>query len=403
MAPEMTPEAAAEPVTAAALALGVYVHWPFCLHKCPYCDFNSHVREGIDAARYAEALCREFDQAIATLPPARVSSIFFGGGTPSLMPAEAVERVIGHILGHLPPAPEVEVTLEANPTSSEAARFAAYREAGVNRLSLGVQALDDAALKALGRQHSAAEALEALALARDIFPRFSFDLIYARPGQSVAAWEAELGRALELAGEHLSLYQLTLEEGTPLAARHARGEFVVPGEDDALALFDATRRLTVAADLPAYEVSTHARPGAACRHNLDIWRGGFYIGIGPGAHGRLPGADGHTLATRRLRHPERWLAAVEAVGHGGEADEPLSPAERATELVMAGLRLSEGIDLDAVERRAGLAPGALLRIIDAEALGPLIEQGFVVCTDEGFAVGPRGLPLLNAVLARLLA
>ena len=295
--------------------LGVYVHWPFCKSKCPYCDFNSHVREGVEQARWRAALLRELEHAAREAPGRRVETMFFGGGTPSLMEPETVAALIARTRELWDSAPEIEITLEANPTSVEAGRFAALAEAGVNRVSLGVQALDAAALKFLGREHSKDEALEALTTARRHFARHSFDLIYARPGQTPEAWAEELERALVLAGEHLSLYQLTIERGTRFFTDHARGNFVLPDEETSAAMFEQTQARLIEAGMPAYEISNHARPGAACRHNLIYWRYQDYVGIGPGAHGRF--AEGSAKkATRRSSGPEAWLEAVERGGHG---------------------------------------------------------------------------------------
>jgi len=295
--------------------LGVYVHWPFCKSKCPYCDFNSHVRDGVDQTRWRDALLRELDHAAREAPDRRVETIFFGGGTPSLMEPEIAGAVIERTKTLWDAAPDIEITLEANPTSVEAARFAALAEAGVNRVSLGVQALDAASLAFLGRQHSADEAIQAIATARRHFARYSFDLIYARPGQTEEAWDAELAQALALAGEHLSLYQLTIERGTRFFTDHARGVFSLPDEDAAAAMFELTQARLAAAGLPAYEISNHARPGAACRHNLIYWRDQDYVGVGPGAHGRFAEGDAKR-ATRRASGPEAWLEAVERSGHG---------------------------------------------------------------------------------------
>src|SRR5450432_2675342 len=297
-------------------AFGVYVHWPFCLSKCPYCDFNSHVRHApIDEDRFSRAFAREIETTAARAPGRVVSSIFLGGGTPSLMRPQTVGSILDAIARHWRVAPGAEVTLEANPTSVEATRFRGYRAAGVNRVSLGVQALDDASLKALGRMHTAREALDAVAIARAAFERYSFDLIYARPGQTPQAWRAELEHAIAEAAEHLSLYQLTIEADTPFAALHAAGKLTVPDADHARTLYDLTREVCATAGLPAYAISNHARPGAECRHNLVYWRYGDYVGVGPGAHGRI--GDGKTRdATMTERHPEKWLALVEASGHG---------------------------------------------------------------------------------------
>ncbi len=292
-------------------AFGIYVHWPFCLSKCPYCDFNSHVRHGaIDEARFVRAFTAEIAATAARTPGRTVSTIFFGGGTPSLMQPATVGAILDAIARHWPVASDVEVTLEANPTSVEATRFRGFRAAGVNRVSLGVQALDDEALKQLGRLHSAREALAAVAIARATFDRYSFDLIYARPGQTPQAWAVELERAIAEAGEHLSLYQLTIEQETPFFALHAAGKLVTPDDDTARALYDTTQAVCAGAGLPAYEISNHARPGAECRHNLVYWRAHEYAGIGPGAHGRLD-IDGTRYATATEKRPEAWLMRVE--------------------------------------------------------------------------------------------
>jgi len=376
---------------------GIYVHWPFCAAKCPYCDFNSHVRHGgVDAERYAAATVRELEWMAERVPRAAVGSVFFGGGTPSLMPPAVVATILDAIARLWPLDADAEITLEANPTSVEADRFAGYRSAGVNRVSLGVQALNDPDLAALGRLHDVATAKRAIALAQSIFPRVSFDLIYARPGQTVAAWEAELGEALALAADHLSLYQLTIEEGTPFAARHAAGRLVVPDDDTAATLYETTQALCEAAGLPAYEISNHARPGEESRHNLVYWRGGAYVGVGAGAHGRLPGAEGWR-ATATERAPERWLAAVEAHGHGLAVDEAVADADRADELLLMGMRLTEGFDPGRYAHLAGhpLAP---------ERIAALAEDGFVATTPDGRLVTtPRGRLVLNAVLAALAA
>ena len=378
-------------------AFGVYVHWPFCLSKCPYCDFNSHVRHApIDEDRFASAFAAEIAATAARVPGRTVSTIFFGGGTPSLMQPATVATILDAIARHWPVAPNAEVTLEANPTSVEATRFRGFRAAGVNRVSLGVQALDDAALKQLGRQHSADEALAAVAIAGTIFDRYSFDLIYARPDQTPEAWGAELKRALTQAGEHLSLYQLTIEQDTPFAALQAAGKLVIPDDDNARALFDVTQDVTAARGLPAYEISNHARAGAECRHNLVYWRYHEYAGVGPGAHGRLV-VDGQRRATATEKRPEAWLMRVEANGHGLVSDETLTRGEQADEYLLMGLRLAEGID---PQRYAALAG----RPLDTARIAALRENGLIETTSDGrLRVSLPGFPVLDAVVADLAA
>ena len=382
---------------AAAPGFGVYVHWPFCLSKCPYCDFNSHVRHAtIDEARFARAFNREIAHAAARVPGRTVSSIFFGGGTPSLMAPETAAAILDTIARHWSIAPNVEVTLEANPTSVEATRFRALRAAGINRVSLGVQSLDDAALAQLGRLHSAREALEAVAVARDSFERFSFDLIYTRPDQTPDAWQAELDRALDEGSEHLSLYQLTIEADTPFATLQAAGKLRIPDPDAARVLYDVTQEVTAARGLPAYEVSNHARPGAECRHNLIYWRYGEYAGVGPGAHGRLQ-VDGARVATATEKHPERWLLRVESRGHGLIVDDTLSREEQADELLLMGLRLTEGIDPVRFAATAG-------RPLDASRIAELCAHPRLEFDGAGrLRVTPAGFPLLDAVVADLAA
>src|SRR5216683_955506 len=378
-------------------AFGVYVHWPFCLSKCPYCDFNSHVRHApIDEERFSRAFAREIETTAARAPGRVVSSIFLGGGTPSLMRPQTVGSILDAIAKHWRVAPGAEVTLEANPTSVEATRFRGFRAAGVNRVSLGVQSLDDGALAQLGRLHSAREALAAVAVARDSFERFSFDLIYARPDQTADAWRTELDRALDENSEHLSLYQLTIEADTPFATLHAAGKLRIPDPDAARALYDATQEVTAARGLPAYEVSNHARPGAECRHNLIYWRYGEYAGVGPGAHGRIE-ADGARIATATEKHPERWLLRVESRGHGLIVDETLSREEQADELLLMGLRLTEGIDPARFAATAG-------RPLDASRIADLCAQHLLEIDDCGrLRVTSAGFPLLDAVVADLAA
>jgi putative oxygen-independent coproporphyrinogen III oxidase len=376
---------------------GVYIHWPFCLSKCPYCDFNSHVRrEPIDEARFARAFAAEIAATAARAPGRTVSTIFFGGGTPSLMAPATIGAVLDAIARHWRVAPDAEITLEANPTSVEATRFRGYRTAGVNRVSLGVQALDDRVLAELGRLHTAREALDAVGVARSIFGRYSFDLIYARPRQEPKDWARELQTALAEAGEHLSLYQLTIEAETPFAALHAAGKLKVPDEDTARALYDTTQQICAAHGLPAYEISNHARPGGECQHNLVYWRGQEYAGIGPGAHGRLD-IEGDRHATATEKRPEAWLARVEAGGNGVVTDEVLTREERSDEFLLMGLRLAEGIGL---ARYAEVSDRAL----DPVRIATLHEHGLVETTADGrLRVTIAGFPVLDAVVADLAA
>jgi oxygen-independent coproporphyrinogen-3 oxidase len=378
-------------------AFGVYLHWPFCLSKCPYCDFNSHVRHGaIDEARYVRAFAAEIASTARRIPDRTVSTIFFGGGTPSLMQPSTVSAILDEIGKHWIIAPNVEVTLEANPTSVEATRFRGYRAAGVNRVSLGVQALNDASLKELGRLHTAQEALDAVAIARSIFDRYSFDLIYARPRQTPAEWAAELKRAIGEAAEHLSLYQLTIEPDTPFFALRQSGKLIVPDDDTGRDLYDVTQNICAAAGLPAYEISNHARPGAECRHNLIYWRGHEYAGIGPGAHGRL-NIDGARVATETERKPELWLMRVESLGHGLTTNELLMPNEQADEYLLMGLRLAEGIDLERYTKLSG-------RDLDQDRIAALLQQGAVETMPSGrLRVTLSGFPVLDAVVADLAA
>lgn len=367
--------------------LALYVHWPFCVSKCPYCDFNSHVRESVDQAAWRAAMLADLAHEARMLPGRRLGSIFFGGGTPSLMPPETVAAVIAAAEGHWGFAPDVEITLEANPSSVEAARFADLAAAGVNRVSLGLQALDDAALRFLGRAHDVAEGLGALETAQRNFARVSFDLIYARPGQTLADWEAELGRALGFGTEHLSLYQLTIEPGTRFATLFDKGELAAFDSDAAADLFEATRAMTAAAGLPAYEISNHARPGAESRHNLIYWRYGDYAGVGPGAHGRRGG-----VATLRRKKPENWIAAIERNAHGIEREDALTPHDRAVEALLMGLRLAEGVDLTRI-------PDAPL---DLRALERLEAQGLAAREGARLRVTDAGMPVLEAILRELV-
>ncbi|MGX7745444.1 radical SAM family heme chaperone HemW [Rhodopseudomonas parapalustris] len=378
-------------------AFGVYVHWPFCLSKCPYCDFNSHVRHAaIDEERFARGFAREIATTAERIGPRRVSSIFLGGGTPSLMQPSTVAAILDAIARHWHVEPDAEVTLEANPTSVEATRFRGYRAAGVNRVSLGVQALDDASLKALGRLHSAEEALKAVAIAKSAFDRYSFDLIYARPGQTAAMWEAELRYAIGEAAEHLSLYQLTIEPDTPFYSLHKAGKLPTPDEAEARTLYDVTQSVCAELGLPAYEISNHARPGAECRHNLIYWRGQEYAGIGPGAHGRLD-IGNVRYATATEKRPESWLMRVEATGHGLIADERLTSEERADEFLLMGLRLAEGIDPQRYQLLSG-------RPLDPSRIALLREEGAIAVDADGrLRVTQEGFPVLDAVVADLAA
>ncbi len=376
---------------------GVYVHWPFCAAKCPYCDFNSHVRHvAPDQARYAAAFAREIGTMAERAPRRTVTSIFLGGGTPSLMEPATVAAILDAVAAHWPVADGAEVTLEANPSSVEAERFRGYRAAGVNRVSLGVQALNDTDLRFLGRLHNVDEALRAIELARTIFPRLSFDLIYARPGQTPAAWGAELKRALGLAADHLSLYQLTIEEGTPFYALHKARKLIVPDDDAAADLYQATQEVCDAAGLPAYEISNHAVPGAESRHNLTYWRYGEYAGVGPGAHGRLLQADGRH-ATAAEKRPEAWLEKVEAWGDGLAVDEVLTREEEGDEMLLMGLRLAEGIDLARYRALSG-------RPLDPARLTDLAAHGMVEAMGgERVRATRAGFFVLDAVVADLAA
>jgi putative oxygen-independent coproporphyrinogen III oxidase len=378
---------------------GLYVHWPFCRSKCPYCDFNSHVRAAVDHGRWRAALLRELDHYGAVTKGRRLTSIFFGGGTPSLMEPATVGAVIDRAAELWEPDQNIEITLEANPTSVEAEKFAAFRSAGVNRVSLGVQSLREADLKFLGRQHDAAEARDAVALGHRYFDRLSFDLIYARPGQTVEAWRSELREALTMAGNHLSVYQLTIEPETAFASAYRRGDFAVPDENTAAALFEETQQALDEAGLPAYEISNHARLGEACRHNLTYWRYGDYVGAGPGAHGRLT-LDSVKYATRQHRAPEAWLDAVERNGHATRQRDAVDGATRGEEMLMMGLRLAEGIDSARFEAETGKT---LQSALDPQRLDRLIDGGFVLLDEQGLRATLAGRQRLNAVLAQLLA
>jgi putative oxygen-independent coproporphyrinogen III oxidase len=379
------------------VGFGVYVHWPFCLAKCPYCDFNSHVRHApVDQARFVAAFRREIAHVARLTPGRTVTSIFLGGGTPSLMEPATVGAVLDAVAGAWASAPDVEVTLEANPTSVEAERFRGFRAAGINRVSLGVQALNDADLRALGRMHTAEEALAAVAIARAAFERISFDLIYARPGQAPAAWADELRAAIGHAAEHLSLYQLTVEPGTPFERLRAAGKLAVPDDEAARVLYEITQEVCEAAGLPAYEISNHARPGAESRHNLLYWRYGEYAGIGPGAHGRLVTGGGR-VATVTEKGPEQWLARVERQGHGLLTEDLLSSEEEGDEFLLMGLRLKEGVDADRYAALAG-------RTLDERRVQDLLGEGLIARRrGRRLAVTREGFPVLDAVVADLAA
>ena len=389
----LPPPAPAEP------GFGLYVHWPFCRAKCPYCDFNSHVAPAVDEGRWTRALLAEIDRAARALGPRTLASIFFGGGTPSLMAPATVAAVIERALARFPPAADVEVTLEANPTSVEAARLAGFRTAGVNRVSLGVQALDDAALRFLGREHSAAEALAAVDLAAGLFPRFSFDLIYGRPGQTAAAWRAELAQALGHAAGHLSVYQLTIEPGTRFDLLQRTGALEMP-EDELLAdLYELTQERLAAAGLPSYEISNHARPGEEARHNLIYWRSGEWLGVGPGAHGRL-NTSGARIATEAWRLPKAWLERVERAGSGERRRTALTGREQVEELLVMGLRLGEGV---ALARLASTAGRPLREVLELASLERFVGDGWLSRRDGRLAATAAGRQRLNAILSALLA
>jgi putative oxygen-independent coproporphyrinogen III oxidase len=388
---------ASAPAPSGEAGFAVYVHWPFCLAKCPYCDFNSHVRNApVDEARFVNAFRAEIRHRAALAPGRVARSIFFGGGTPSLMRPQTVQAVIDAIAEVWTLAPDAEITLEANPTSVEAGRFRGYRAAGVNRLSIGVQALNDADLKALGRRHTVSEALAAVDIAAATFQRTSFDLIYARPGQSLAAWRAELTEALKRGSEHLSLYQLTIEPDTIFERLWKTDKLRLPDADLARALFDVTQEIAAAHGLPAYEVSNHARPGAESRHNLVYWRYGEYAGVGPGAHGRLATETGRR-AQATEKHPEMWLTQVEAEGHGLVENELLSAEEQGDEFLLMGLRLKEGVDPKRFEALSG-------RPLDRRQIDTLALEGFVDEDESGrLRVTPLGAPLLDSIVADLAA
>lgn len=383
-------------------AFGIYIHWPFCASKCPYCDFNAHVRSEPDHDRWARAYARELAMIARYTGDRRVDSIFFGGGTPSLMRPSTIQSVIERIYANWPVADNAEITMEANPTSVEADAFVDFRAAGVNRLSLGIQALNDNDLAFLGRTHSRDQALRALVIANDHFPRVNFDLIYARPEQRPQDWEAELVRALALAQKgHLSLYQLTIERGTQFATRFKRGEFDIPDSDSGADLYDITQTVCEAAGMPAYEVSNHAVPGEESAHNMLYWRGGLYAGVGPGAHGRIRDESGQVCATVAHRAPEVWLERVERDGHGYHPFNPLTPLERAQEQLMTGLRMREGVCLDSLAATLG---DGIDTLIDMGGVDNLIEAGFVKLDRAANRLMPTqaGMRCLNSVLGYIM-
>ena len=409
--------------------LAVYIHWPFCKSKCPYCDFNSHVRDSVDQQRWKNALLRELDYMASHVPDRTVTSIFFGGGTPSLMPPDTAAALIARVRRLWKTSDDVEITLEANPTSVEAGAFTDFKAAGVNRVSLGVQSLRDEELRFLGRGHSAKEALDAIELARRTFDRYSFDLIYARPGQTAAAWEQELAEALRHAGEHLSLYQLTIEENTAFHHAYSKGGFTLPNEAESEALYRTTEELMAAKGLPAYEVSNYARPGEESRHNLAYWQGVDYIGVGPGAHGRIiipsplegeggeqrePG-EGHFLppsltlplkgggkrriATQTLKSPERWLEAAERNGQGVEVWQPVDRPQDAEERLMMGLRLAEGIGYAAFKAQAGYDVTPYINLKKRDAY---VSEGLLENNPDRLQTTLKGRLVLNRLTAELL-
>ena len=379
--------------------LAIYIHWPFCLSKCPYCDFNSHVRDKVEQDRWRAALLAELRHSAASVPGRQLRSIFFGGGTPSLMEPMTAAALIDEAKKLFPHDDTLEITLEANPTSVEAAQLKDFRGAGVNRVSLGVQALHDDALQFLGRHHSAKEALAAVELAGSVFPRHSFDLIYARPGQTVDAWRAELTQAFPYTNGHLSLYQLTIEENTAFHTAYAKGGFVLPDEDTAAAMYEVTQESCEAQNMPAYEISNHASTGEESRHNLAYWKGHEYLGVGPGAHGRID-KDGKRVATVTLKSPERWLAQVERIGHGLESETSLSQRELIEERVLMGLRIREGISLPGFEMQTG---SRLQDTVNAQKYSQLIGQGFLEQTPDYLRATSQGRLLLTKITQELLA
>ena len=377
---------------------GIYVHWPFCASKCPYCDFNSHVRDGIDHSAWRDAYIREINHYAALTPGRTVTSVFFGGGTPSLMEPETVKVVIDQIKKVWPCDPDMEITLEANPTSVEAAKFKGFREAGVNRVSIGVQSLRDEDLSFLGRKHNRSEAMKAIELAKENFDRFSFDLMYARPQQKISDWAQELEEAVNLSVGHLSLYQLTIEEGTPFHTQFSRGDFMMPSEDLGGEFYEITQEILGGAGLPAYEISNHAKPGQESRHNLTYWRYIDYVGIGPGAHGRLT-LDSGKVATRGHRAPEIWMERVMESGHGGHDHEVVTPEQRWMESLMMGMRLREGVPFARLESESGKS---IDEILDSRKLKALSEEGLITLSANDLKPTTAGMQRLNGLLGYLI-
>ncbi|MBT5187395.1 MAG: coproporphyrinogen III oxidase [Kordiimonadaceae bacterium] len=376
--------------------ISVYVHWPFCLSKCPYCDFNSHVRENTNDVEMTTALLKEVDHYAAMVGERQLKSIFFGGGTPSLMPASTVEAVINRLSGYFNVSSDIEITLEANPTSVEAGKFSDFSAAGVNRVSLGIQALNDADLKALGREHSVKEAKQAIVLSQKYFTRSNFDLIYARMGQVTSDWEKELKEAFKMANGHLSLYQLTIEKGTPFYGRYNKGDLIIPNEDQSAELYDLTNNICADYNYPAYEISNYAKVGEESRHNLTYWKYDDYIGVGAGAHGRIT-IGNKTFATEQNKKPETWLKAVEKNGHATKHKDLLNQQMMSEEMIMMGLRLTDGIDHNQFKRRIG---ADIKEFIAKDRLEHLISQGFL--TVDPLQLTAKGRPLLNQILGQIL-
>ncbi len=381
-------------------SVSVYVHWPYCLSKCPYCDFNSHVRESVNEEQMANALLSEIDHYAELVGKRQVKSIFFGGGTPSLMSAATVDAVINRLSKRFNVDDAIEITLEANPTSVEAGKFADFSTAGVNRVSLGIQAINDPDLKALGREHSVKEALEAIGLSQKYFKRSNFDLIYARMGQSVSDWQGELEQAIEMANGHLSLYQLTIEAGTPFYGKWRSGDLIIPNEDISAEMYELTNQICENAGYQIYEISNYSITGEQSKHNLTYWKYEDYIGIGAGAHGRITCGE-QTYATMQNKKPETWLRAVQMNGHATKVMEPLDQKMMAEEMIMMGLRLTEGVGYSDFKNRIG---SSLEEFIEASSLDLLKSQGFVsVSSRDRLQLTEKGRPLLNQILGRILA